>query len=136
MLHCEILRGGRFRAPNQNSMPVRRQRHASPGPISAAVSPALILAVYHRSPDVERHVGSLRLSDRVKLALERQTASSSAPPRGAVGILWELASDNGLDRRHVAALHGKGPVASYGVTADKELTDLSKSLGFRQHLAV
>jgi diguanylate cyclase (GGDEF)-like protein len=49
--------------------------------------------------------------------------------------LWELSSDNGLDRRRVAALIDQAPVASYGATADRGLADLSRTLGFRHHLA-
>jgi len=135
MLHCEILRGGDFRAPNQLLMSVSRQRHTPSRPIASPVSPAVTLAVYHRSPDVERHVDGLRGSDRLTLAIERQTAGS-APPHGASGILWELAADNALDRKHVAALNEHGPAASYGVVADRDLTELSRSLGFRHHLGV
>jgi len=94
----------------------------------------LTLAVYHRSADVERHVAPLRRSRRLRLAVARQDASRSLP-RHASGILWELSPDNGLDRRRVEALIDQAPVASYGATADRRLADLSRSLGFRHHLA-
>jgi diguanylate cyclase (GGDEF)-like protein len=95
---------------------------------------ALTLAVYHRSPDVERHVAALRRSRRVKIALERQGASGSVP-RATAGILWELVPGNGIDRRRVAALFDLAPVASYGVAPDRRLADLSRTLGFPHHLA-
>ena len=50
--------------------------------------------------------------------------------------MWELAADDGIDRRRVAALSDRAPVASYGATADRRLADLSRTLGFRHHLAV
>jgi diguanylate cyclase (GGDEF)-like protein len=92
------------------------------------------LAVYHRSADVERHVASLRRSPRVRIAVERQ-GTSWTPPRDATGILWELSSDNAIDRRRVSALIDYAPVASYGANGDRELADLSRTLGFRHHLA-
>jgi diguanylate cyclase (GGDEF)-like protein len=115
-------------------MPARRHRASSQK--DAALSDyALTLAVYHRSPDVERHVAPLRRSRRVRLALEPQGAAW-AVPRGASGILWELSPENALDRRKMAALVHRAPVASYGTTADRHLADLSRNLGFRQHLDV
>jgi diguanylate cyclase (GGDEF)-like protein len=56
------------------------------------------------------------------------------PPRGAGGILWEIAADVGLDRRHVSSLLAKAPAASYAAVGDRHLADLSRSLGFRHHL--
>jgi diguanylate cyclase (GGDEF)-like protein len=94
----------------------------------------LTLAVYHRSADVERHVAPLRRSRRLKLTVTPQGARGSLP-RHASGILWELSPDNGVDRRRVAALFDRAPVASYGATADRRLADLSRALGFRHHLA-
>jgi diguanylate cyclase (GGDEF)-like protein len=95
---------------------------------------ALTLAVYHRSPDVERHVAPLRRSRRVRIALEPQGAKA-AVPRAATGILWELVAGNGIDRRRVAAFFDHAPVASYGATPDRQLADLSRTLGFPHHLA-
>lgn len=94
----------------------------------------MTVAVYHSSPDVERHVAQLRRSRRVTVALERQSTTWT-PPRDATGILWELSGENGIDRRRVATLIGHAPVASYGATPDRELADLSRTLGFRHHLA-
>ncbi len=70
----------------------------------------------------------------MRIALERQD-TRLAPPRDATGILWELSSDTGSDRRRVAALIDQAPVASYGSAQDQSLADLSRTLGFRHHLA-
>ena len=118
-------------------MPGRRKR-----PTSTRRSPqpanAVTLAVLHRGTkgeSVERHVAPLRRTRRVSLSIARQTASS-VPPRGASGILWEIASDAGLDRRRVSALLERAPAASYATTSDRHLGDLSRSLGFLHHLTV
>jgi diguanylate cyclase (GGDEF)-like protein len=94
----------------------------------------LTLAVYHQSPDVERHVAPLRRSRRVRVAVERQGVQWP-PPRGTSGILWELAADIDLDRRSMTVLVDRAPVASYAATTDRRLADLSRALGFRHHLA-
>ena len=49
--------------------------------------------------------------------------------------MWELSPEQSVDRRRVAALSDRAPVASYGATADRRLADLSRTLGFRHHLA-
>jgi hypothetical protein len=72
------------------------------------------LAVFHRSQpgeSVERHVAPLRRTRRVALAVAKQTLAA-VPPKGAGGILWEIAADAGLDRRRVSALLAKAPAAS------------------------
>src|SRR5437870_4667610 len=108
-------------------MPARRPRATSHRDLGAS---ALTLAIYHRSPDVERHVAPLRRSRRLKIALEPQTAQW-ALPRDATGVLWELSPEAGMDRRRVEALIDRAPVASYGATPDRRLADLSRTLGFR-----
>jgi diguanylate cyclase (GGDEF)-like protein len=127
--------GGGSSAPTDDRlfMPGRRQRAPAQREVTTAASP-LTLAIYHSSPDVERHVAQLRRSRRVTVALERQ-GSSWTPPRDATGILWELSADNGIDRRRAAAIIGHGAVASYGANGDRELADLSRTLGFRHHLS-
>ncbi len=115
-------------------MPARRHRASSR---SHATPPdcALTLAIYHRSRSVERHVAPLRRSGRVLLLIERQ-GTSWPPPGVAEGILWELVAPDDLDRRLVAALVERAPAASYSVTDDGRLADLSRSLGFRHHLSI
>jgi diguanylate cyclase (GGDEF)-like protein len=110
------------------------RRHRVTSSRDTAPASALTLAVYHQSPDVERHVAALRRSRRVRVAIEPQ-GLTWRPPRLASGILWELSSDDGVDRRRVAALSDRAPVASYGASADRRLADLSRTLGFRHHLA-
>src|SRR5262245_21886717 len=111
-------------------MPHRRPQHNLVGSHRPSSSvPALTLAVYHRSPDVEQHLVGLRQSDRIRLAVQPQTATST-PPHDASGILWELSSDAEIDRRHVSTLIEQAPVASYGATSDSALAALSRTLGF------
>ena len=114
-------------------MPARRPRASSRRHVIPSDS-ALTVAVYHQSDGVERHVAPLRRSRRVRLVVERQGGHWS-PPREAEGILWELASPDAVDRRLVAALVDRAPAASYSATADHRLADLSRTLGFRYHLA-
>ena len=114
-------------------MPVRRPRPTAQRYATSAGS-ALKLAVFHKSPDVERHVAPLRRSRRVRLSVELQTPKRT-PPRDTSGILWELSPENSTDRRRVAQLLGQAPAASYGATADRRLADLSRTLGFLHHLA-
>jgi diguanylate cyclase (GGDEF)-like protein len=114
-------------------MPVRRHRATSSRHLTPPDS-AFTLAVYHQSPDVERHVAPLRRSSRVRIAVERQGVRWP-PPAGAGGILWELTADIDLDRRRMTVLVDRAPVASYAATADRRLADLSRALGFRHHLS-
>jgi len=116
-------------------MPGRREAASTARQIIQP-SGTVTLAVFHRSQpgeSVERHVAPLRRTRRVSLAIVRQRAAST-PPKGAGGILWEIAADVGLDRRRVSALLAKAPAASYASVGDRHLVDLSRSLGFRHHL--
>ena len=79
------------------------------------------------------HVAALRRSRRVRISIERQGLKPL--PRNASGILWELAPENCIDRRRIVALIDRAPVASYGAKNDRQLADLSRTLGFRHHLA-
>jgi diguanylate cyclase (GGDEF)-like protein len=114
-------------------MPARRhrassRRHATPSDC------ALTVAVYHQSRSVDRHIAPLRRSRRVRVVVERQGERRSLP-RGAEGILWELASADAVDRHLIASLVDRAPAASYSATGDSRLADLSRTLGFRHHLA-
>lgn len=116
-------------------MPGRRQRKA-PARQTPPANGTVTLAVFHRGQpgeSVERHVAPLRRTRRVTLSIARQ-AGGAVPPKGAGGILWEIAADVGLDRRHVSTLLAKAPAASYAAVGDRHLADLSRSLGFRHHL--
>src|SRR5262249_18617187 len=122
---------GRSPHSRRQLMPHRRPQNGSHRPSSSV--PALTLAVYHRSPDVEQHLLGLRQSDRIQLAVQQQTAAAT-PPQDASGLFWDLSSDAEIDRRHVSALIEQAPVASYGAISDSALAALSRTLGFRQHL--
>ncbi len=116
-------------------MPGRRQRASSTRQTTQS-NGAVTLAVFHRGvpgESVERHVAPLRRTRRVVLAIARQRAGA-VPPKGTGGILWEIAADADLDRRRVSTLLARAPTASYAATGDRHLADLSRSLGFRQHL--
>ncbi|NQW02772.1 MAG: GGDEF domain-containing protein [Acidobacteria bacterium] len=116
-------------------MPGRRER-ASSTRRTTQPRDAITLAVFHcggKGDSMEQHVAPLRRTRRVRLAVARQTASA-VPPRGTTGILWEIVTDAGLDRRRVSLLLERAPAASYSVAGDRHLADLSRSLGFRHHL--
>jgi diguanylate cyclase (GGDEF)-like protein len=95
---------------------------------------ALALAVFHRSDDVDRHIESLRHVKGLDLLVVWQGTQWSLP-RGAAGLLWELAPEDGADRR-IGALAKSVPSVSYSTSRSPELADVSRELGFRQHLSV
>jgi diguanylate cyclase (GGDEF)-like protein len=105
-------------------------------PAADAITPdgVLALAVFHRSDDVERHIAPLRAVRDVELSVVWQ-GTAWALPRGTAGLLWELAPEDGADRR-VAALAKSVPAVSYSVSANADLIEVSRALGFRQHLSV
>jgi diguanylate cyclase (GGDEF)-like protein len=92
------------------------------------------MAVFHRSDEVERHIAPLRPIDALHLELIWQGATWSVPSRPSV-VLWELAPEDGADRRINAIAKGT-PALSYSVTSTPELVEMSRALGFRQHLTV
>jgi diguanylate cyclase (GGDEF)-like protein len=109
----------------------RRPRRPSANETPAADS-VLTLAVYYRSDDVQAHVGPLRLARGIRLELIR-IGSEWAIPEDVAGVLWELDPEDGA-HRFVPALIGTLPAASYSVAVDTPLLDLSRALGFRDHL--
>lgn len=90
------------------------------------------VVAFHRSDDIERHVAPLRLVHAVRLELIWQGATWSVPPHTAV-VLWELAPEDGADRR-VAAIAKSAPSLSYSVHSTPELIEISRALGFQKHL--
>jgi len=91
-----------------------------------------MIAVYHRGDDVEQHVAPLRPVSGLKLELVRKGTLWTVPTDVA-GVLWELSADDGAHRL-VAALVGSVPAASYSASNQPGLADLSRALGFREHL--
>src|SRR5580765_5300255 len=107
-----------------------------PPPSAETITPdgVLGLAVFHRSDDVDRHIAALHGVRGLNVSVIWQGTIWSLPA-GAGALLWELAPEDGADRR-VAALARSVPSVSYGVTASAELLEMSRALGFRQHLTV
>ena len=95
---------------------------------------ALTLAVYHHSPDVERHVAPLRRA-HVGVRLLKQGTLARAPV-DPIGVLWELCPDQSPNRRVLSRMLASVPAASYGGSGDRDLADLSRTLGFRHHLSI
>jgi diguanylate cyclase (GGDEF)-like protein len=99
----------------------------------AAPPPALRLAVFHRSEDVQEHVAPLRLVKGLELILVWQGVTWMLP-RHASGVLWELAPEDGADSR-IRELVADVPAASYSLASDPALIELSKQMGFARHLS-
>ena len=110
----------------------RRPRRAS-APESTSADSELVLAVYHRSDDVEHHLGELRAAAGLRLDLIRKGTLWTIP-HDVAGILWELSFEDG-SHRLVSSLIGGVPALSYSVATQPGLAELSRSLGFRAHLS-
>jgi diguanylate cyclase (GGDEF)-like protein len=111
----------------------RRSREGSDEEHGTGAGP-LTLAVYHRSDLVEQHIAPLRMASGLTLELIRKGAEWTVPA-GAGGVLWELSLDDGAQRL-VSSLIAQVPAVSYSVSAQAGLAELSRSLGFREHLVV
>ena len=94
----------------------------------------LALAVYHRSDNVEQHLAELRATAGLRLDLIRKGTLWTIP-HDVAGVLWELNFDDGAHRL-VSALIGSVPALSYSAASQPGLSDLSRTLGFREHLTV
>ncbi len=92
----------------------------------------LTLAVYHRSDNVEQHIERLRPASGLRLELVRKGTLWTVPS-DVHGVLWELTPEDGAQRL-VSALIGHVPAASYSATLLPGLRELSRALGFREHL--
>jgi len=96
-------------------------------------SGALTVSVFHHSSDVERHVAPLRRVGRVRVECVDQRGFRRPDP-AAIGVLWELSLGQDVDPRRLARRLGSMPAASFSATADRQMADQSRALGFRQHL--
>src|SRR5690348_8240366 len=96
----------------------RRPRRPSAPELTAPDS-VLTLAVYHRSDNVEQHLGELRALAGVRLELVRKGTLWTVP-NDVSGILWELSPDDGAHRL-VSALIGTIPAVSYSIDAEPAL---------------
>ena len=93
---------------------------------------AMTLVVYHSSADVEQHVALLRKASGIRLEFIRK-GSLAAVPSDAAGVLWEITPEDG-GQRLAPVLIGQVPAASYSVQPSAALNELSRVLGFREHL--
>ena len=103
----------------------------SPAPTLSS-TPALRLAVFHRSADVSWHTAPLCQVEGLELVVAWQGTSWTIP-QGVSGLLWEFAPQDATDPR-LAALIDRIPSASYSASAAPGLAELSKTFGFRRHL--
>jgi len=101
--------------------------------LDSSPSRLLRLAAYHRSEDVQEHLAPLRQVKGVEILLMWQGTSWTLP-RDVDGVLWELTAQDRADPRLAALIEGV-PAASYNLTSTTALADLSRTLGFRQHLS-
>jgi diguanylate cyclase (GGDEF)-like protein len=94
----------------------------------------LTLAVYHRSDNIEQHLGELRAAAGLRVEFVRKGTLWTLPTNVA-GALWELSLDDGAHRL-VSALIASVPAVSYSTSSQPGLAELSRSLGFREHLTL
>jgi diguanylate cyclase (GGDEF)-like protein len=99
---------------------------------TAVPGDALTLVVYYRSPDVEQHIAALRPAGGLRLELVRKGTLFTIPADVA-GVLWELSLEDGAQRL-APGLIGSVPAASYSASSQPGLVELSRHLGFREHL--
>jgi diguanylate cyclase (GGDEF)-like protein len=97
----------------------------------AASDSTLSLAVFHRGDQAVRELQSIE-TPGLKLELIPIGSTWTVPP-GVAGVLWELALEDGAQRR-VPALVANVPAASFGLTPQPVLLELSRALGLRAHL--
>ena len=111
----------------------RRPRRPS-APETVSPDNVLTLAVYHRGDDIEQHIAALRPVSGLRLELVRK-GSLWTVPSDVSGVLWELSPEDGAHRL-VSALVSHVPAASFSASTHPSLIDLSRALGFREHLPV
>jgi diguanylate cyclase (GGDEF)-like protein len=97
----------------------------------AAPESTLTLAVFHRGDQAIRELQSIQTPGlRFELV---PIGSAWTVPAGVAGVLWELALEDGAQRL-VPALVAGLPAASFGLTPQPALAELSRALGLRAHL--
>ncbi len=112
----------------------RRPRRLSTLRKVTAAETGLTLAVYHRSEHVEQHLAELWPPPGVHLEFVRK-GTLWTMPTDVAGVLWELTLDDGAQRL-VSALISNVPAVSYSLTTQPGLVELSRALGFREHLTL
>jgi diguanylate cyclase (GGDEF)-like protein len=100
----------------------------------SAADGVITLAVYHRSDDAEQQLADLASAGGVRLIFIKKGTLWTVPT-GVSGILWELTTEDGAQRM-APAMIGNLPAASYSLQVQPGLPELSRALGFREHLVV
>ena len=95
---------------------------------------AVTLAVFHSSREVLRYLAPLRRAGHLRVKCLPQSAVVRVPAN-ATGVLWELGPDDEIDRRRLSRVLSGAPAASFGGGA-RQVSDLSRAVGFRHHLSV
>jgi diguanylate cyclase (GGDEF)-like protein len=102
---------------------------------SAGDRSGVTLAVCHGGGDVEKHIAPLRRTGRFTLAcFPPPSTLDRVSPAAFDGVLWELLPGHQPDPRRVAAMARMIPVLSYSTRAARDLSVLSKRIGFVSHL--
>jgi diguanylate cyclase (GGDEF)-like protein len=109
-----------------------RRTRTNAAPETAVPGDALTIVVFHRSPDVEQHIAALRPAGGLRFELVRKGTLFTIPAEVA-GVLWELSLEDGAQRL-APGLIGSVPAASYSASGQSGLAELSRHLGFREHL--
>lgn len=111
-------------------MPERLPRRAS-APEQTAPDGAVVLAVYYRSEDTVEQLSALQ-SNGVRFEF-LQAGVLWTVPNNVAGVLWELSLEDG-SQRLVSALIDSLPAASFSLSKQAGLAELSRVLGFRAHM--
>jgi diguanylate cyclase (GGDEF)-like protein len=90
------------------------------------------LVVYHHGQEIERLIEQLRPAQGLEIELIRKGTLWTVPS-DADALLWELAPEDGFQRL-ISALIGGLPAASFCTSTQPGMKELSKALGFREHL--
>jgi len=93
---------------------------------------SLRLVIYHHSPDIEKYIEPLRPAAGLQIELVRKGTLWTVPSN-VDALLWELAPEDGFQRL-VSALISGLPAASFSMSRQPGMAELSQALGFRAHL--
>jgi diguanylate cyclase (GGDEF)-like protein len=102
---------------------------------AAGERPSVTLAIYHATPDFEKHLIALRRTGRFTLAcFPQRPAAVHASASTFDGVLWELQPGQPPNWRRLVAMAGGAPIVSYSADPRREVADLSRQIGFASHL--
>lgn len=93
------------------------------------------LAVFGAGDNPEKGLERLRRDERFRLAsFSPRRTLTTLLPTACDAVLWELSSGHRPDRQRVAALAARLPVLSYSASSSRQVSALSRELGFTAHL--